>query len=67
MVDTNFKTRDELRAIECPEPTKSWKPVPHYELVTTLIESLAAREIESASIPAVGTPPSRFSRRSTFI
>jgi hypothetical protein len=44
-VGADYKTREQLKDIVCPEPTKSWKPVPHFDLVTTLIESLAARGI----------------------
>jgi len=36
-------TRDELYSVVTPEPTQSWKPVPHYEVVNTLTDRAAAR------------------------
>jgi hypothetical protein len=44
-VDCTYKTRDQLQGLHTPEPTKSWRPVPHYELVTQLIDDLARRGI----------------------
>ena len=36
-------SRDELYNVVTPEPTQSWKPVPHYEVVNTLTDRAAAR------------------------
>ncbi len=36
-------TRDDLHRVETPEPTQSWKPVPHIEVVNTLTERAASR------------------------
>lgn len=35
-VDTDIVTRGELRAVETPLPTATWRPVPHVELVEML-------------------------------
>jgi hypothetical protein len=34
--DTDLVTRDQLRALSTPEPTATFRPVPHIELVDTL-------------------------------
>ena len=36
-------SRDALYNVVTPEPTKSWKPFPHYEFVNTLTDRAAAR------------------------
>ena len=36
-------SRDELYNVVTPEPTQSWKPVPHHEVVNTLSDRAAAR------------------------
>ena len=40
------RTRDELAGLHTPAPTKSWKPVPHAELVSELIRGLDAQGVE---------------------
>src|SRR5438093_8070378 len=35
-VDTNLITRGGLQMLPTPEPTASWKPIPHFELVDVL-------------------------------
>jgi hypothetical protein len=45
-VDCHYRTRDQLQAILTPEATRTWKPVPHYELVTRLIESIQAKGVQ---------------------
>lgn len=37
--------REDLRGLETPEPTDSWTPIPHYDLVTALEGQLRARGI----------------------
>jgi hypothetical protein len=39
------RTRGELALLLTPEPTDTWKPVAHYELVASLIEGLTAHNI----------------------
>jgi hypothetical protein len=39
------RTRDELATLPTPEATDTWKPVPHYELVESLIEVLTTHGI----------------------
>jgi hypothetical protein len=39
------RTRDELATLPTPEATDTWKPVPHYELVESLIEGLTTHGI----------------------
>jgi hypothetical protein len=39
------RTREELALLPTPEATDTWKPVPHYELVESLIEGLIAHNI----------------------
>src|ERR1700709_2537494 len=36
-------SRDDLYNVVTPEPTQSWKPVPHHEVVNTLTDRAAAR------------------------
>jgi len=36
-------SRDDLYSVMTPEPTQSWKPVPHIEVVNTLTDRAAAR------------------------
>lgn len=42
-------TREELLAIETPEPTKTWRPVPHHALVQALVDEFQGRGIEVVS------------------
>jgi hypothetical protein len=39
-VDTDLVTREQLALVKTPEPTVSFKPVPHIELVETLEQAL---------------------------
>lgn len=39
--DSNLVTRAELMRISAPEPTGTWKPIPHYELADMLDQVLA--------------------------
>jgi hypothetical protein len=39
------RTRQELALLPTPPGTDTWKPVPHYELVDSLIEGLTAHNI----------------------
>ena len=45
-VDCRYLGRDDLATIPTPAPTKSWKPVAHHELVTSLVDDLARRGID---------------------
>lgn len=40
------RTREELATLSTPLPTASWKPVPHHELVSTLISGLQTHGVE---------------------
>src|SRR4051794_9577865 len=40
------RTRDELVTLSTPSPTASWRPVPHAELVASLIDGLNAQGVE---------------------
>jgi Domain of unknown function (DUF932) len=40
------RTRNQLAGLGTPAATATWKPVPHYYLVTALVESLAAQGAE---------------------
>jgi hypothetical protein len=44
-VDCKYITRDQLQFLSTPEPTSTWKPIPHYELVTALADELGRRNI----------------------
>ncbi len=44
-VDTDIVTRAELRAIPTPEPTSTFRPIPHIELVESLDLVLAKNQI----------------------
>ena len=44
-VDTDLVTRDQLRAVETPQGTETWKPVPHIELVEMLDRVLRTCQI----------------------
>ena len=44
-VDTDLVTRDQLRAVAAPEPTDTFKPIPHAELIDTLDLVLAKNQI----------------------
>jgi len=39
-VDTDLVTRDQLALIPTPEPTATWRPIPHIELVESLQQAL---------------------------
>ena len=39
-VDTDLVTRDQLAVIPAPEPTATWRPIPHIELIQTLQQAL---------------------------
>jgi hypothetical protein len=43
--DTTVRTRDQLRELHTPERTKSWLPIPHYDLVSQIAVSLGDRGI----------------------
>ena len=45
-VDTDLVTRDQLVKLPTPEPTATWKPIPHIELVETLADILAKNQIQ---------------------
>lgn len=44
-VDCKYLTRDQLEGLPTPPPTKSWKPIPHFELVSTLAAEFETRGI----------------------
>ncbi len=44
-VDTDLVTRDQLRALSAPEPTSTFRPVPHIELVEMLDRVLQQNQI----------------------
>src|SRR5689334_9277131 len=44
-VDTDVVTREQLALVPTPPPTRSFKPVPHLELVDTLERALAVSNI----------------------
>ncbi len=44
-VDTDLVTREQLALIETPSPTRSFKPVPHLELIETLQQALRMNHI----------------------
>jgi Domain of unknown function (DUF932) len=44
-VDTNLVTRAELALVPAPEPTATWKPIPHIDLIDTLQETLGENGI----------------------
>ena len=39
-VDTDLVTREQLAVIPAPEPTATWRPIPHIELIETLQQAL---------------------------
>jgi hypothetical protein len=39
------RTREELATLATPEPSATWKPVPHWELVNSLVDGLAEHEV----------------------
>ncbi len=43
--DTDLVTRAQLMAVAAPEPTSTWKPIQHYELVEMLDRVLAENQI----------------------
>src|SRR5262249_54696758 len=42
---TTKVSRDELKMIPVPEGTRTFKPIPHYEIVAALVEALSFRYI----------------------
>lgn len=40
------RSREELATLHTPSPTATWRPVPHAELVASLIEGLAAQGVD---------------------
>jgi hypothetical protein len=44
-VDTDLVTREQLALVETPDPTRSFKPVPHIELIDTLDKVLRQNQI----------------------
>jgi hypothetical protein len=40
-----YRTREDLARIPTPAATGTWKPVPHFDLVTSLVDDLGARGI----------------------
>ncbi len=42
---TTKVSRDELKMISVPESTRTFKPIPHYEIVDALVEALGFRYI----------------------
>ena len=44
-VDTDLVTRDQLALIPAPEPTATWRPIPHIDLIETLDRVLRANQI----------------------
>jgi hypothetical protein len=45
-VDCQYRTREQLLDLPTPEPTDTWRPVAHHELVSRLIEDLDRRNIK---------------------
>src|SRR3989442_11572754 len=45
-VDTDIVTRAELQGIQTPDPTSTWRPIPHVELVETLDTVLKQEHME---------------------
>ncbi len=39
------RKREELRLCQTPAATRTWRPVPHYDLITTLINNLESRGV----------------------
>jgi microcystin degradation protein MlrC len=44
-VDTDLVTREQLASVETPDATRSFKPVPHIELIETLEHVLRLNQI----------------------
>ncbi len=44
-VDTDLVTRDQLRLVPVPEPTRTWRPIPHIELIESLAQVLQQNQI----------------------
>jgi hypothetical protein len=42
---TTKVSREELKMISVPESTRTFKPIPHYEIVDALVEALSFRHI----------------------
>ena len=58
-VDTDLVTREQLALVETPDATRSFKPVPHIELIATL-EACPQAEPHRHSERAVCTAPGWF-------
>src|SRR3989449_5789941 len=44
-VDTDLITRDQLRLVPVPAPTRTWRPIPHIELIESLERVLQQNQI----------------------
>jgi hypothetical protein len=44
-VDTDLVTRDQLALVPAPQPTATWRPIPHIELIETLDQVLRMNQI----------------------
>lgn len=44
-VDTDLVTREQLAVIPAPEPTATWRPIPHIELIDSLEQVLRVNQI----------------------
>jgi hypothetical protein len=51
-----FITRADLLHLPCPEATKSWKPIPHIEIVNAIIETLGYRHLNVVREEYAATP-----------
>lgn len=52
----DYLTREELTRLACPESTKSWKPIPHHEIVQAVIETLGYRHLNVVREQYAATP-----------
>jgi len=52
----DFITREELTKLPCPESTRSWKPIPHHEIVQAVIETLGYRHLNVVREQYAATP-----------
>ena len=43
---SELKSREDLRQLACPPATATFRPVPHYESVTALVETLLKRKLQ---------------------
>jgi hypothetical protein len=61
-VDTDVVSRTELRALPDPEATRTFKPIPHVELVD-MLETVPTAAPRSGFVPPTTRPcPSSFAR-----